>query len=272
MLQSTMNESMDIAFLLATMKPMNFLLSAVRHTVLSIINPLIENNCDIRLALVEFRPSDDSSVPIVHSFTRSIVTFKQWFTTSHGSVEQHTQDEAIAIHDVLQEALNLEWRITDNDRCHENIVFLITDGFPCRNLVNPTETQNDDCPCACDDLWTMSNQFVNRNLTLVIVGISPIADICDSLYGAIAKNTGGEYIPLTNANHVLFLSIQSIIKQGYTLSQSFRHIKQEEFEKNSSYHHSNIQKQDQSEIKHCQIMAQKGAWLLDHFYHVNSYR
>ncbi|CAF0831985.1 unnamed protein product [Rotaria sordida] len=252
------------------MKSINFLLSTIRHTISSIINPLIQNNCDIRLALVTFRSGNDSSVPIVHSFTRSVVTFTHWLVTNHESVGQHTQDGAIAIHDALREALNLDWRTTDNDRCHENIVFLITDGFPCQNLVNPTEIQNDDCSCACDDLWAISNEFVNRNLTLVIVGIGPIVGICDSLYGAIAKNTGGEYVPLTNASHVLFLSIQSIITQGYTLSQSFRHIKQEEFEKNSSYHHSIIQQQDQSEIKHCQIMAQKGAWLLDHFHHVNS--
>jgi hypothetical protein len=80
---------------------------------------------------------------------------------------------------------------------------------------------------------------------------------------------GGEYIPLTNANRILFLFIESIVTQGYTLSQAFRHIKQEEFEKNSSYRFSSIQKQEQPEIKHCQVMAQKGAWLLNHSYHVS---
>ena len=66
-----------------------------------------------------------------------------------------------------------------------------------------------------------------------------------------------------------FLALQSVITHGYTLSQSLRHIKQEEFEKNSSYHYSMIEKQDQSEIKHCQMMAQKGAWLLNQFHQVN---
>jgi hypothetical protein len=77
---------------------------------------------------------------------------------------------------------------------------------------------------------------------------------------------GGEYIPLTNASRILFWSIQSVITQGYTLSQALRHIKREEFEKNSAYNCSIIQKRDQSEIKHCQIMAQKGAWLLNDNY------
>ncbi len=64
----------------------------------------------------------------------------------------------------------------------------------------------------------------------------------------------------------MFWTIRSVITQGYTMSQSLRHINYEEFEKNSSYHHSNIQKRDQSKIKHCQIMAQKGIWLLNDYY------
>jgi hypothetical protein len=83
--------------------------------------------------------------------------------------------------------------------------------------------------------------------------------------------SGGEYVPLTNASHVLFSSIQAVITQGYTLSQSLRHIKQEEFGKDSPYHCSIVQKRDQSEIKHCRIMAQKGAWLLNGFRQVKDY-
>jgi hypothetical protein len=120
----------------------------------------------------------------------------------------------------------------------------------------------------------------------MIVGVGEIVSISDNLYGAIAKNTGkccfpiiilylsffcsgGEYIPVANADHILSLTLQSVITQEYTLSQSLRHIKQEEFEKNSSYRYSIINKEDQSEIKHCQMMAQKGAWLLNPFRQVN---
>ncbi len=67
----------------------------------------------------------------------------------------------------------------------------------------------------------------------------------------------------------MFWCIQSVITQGYTLSQSFHHIKREEFEKNSSYNYVILQKRDPSKIKHCQIMAQKGAWLLNHYHQTN---
>jgi len=67
---------------------------------------------------------------------------------------------------------------------------LVTHDLPCRFLVNPRPVQDDDGLCACDDLWTISNEFVKQNLTLVIVGVGQIVSICDNLYGAIAKNTG----------------------------------------------------------------------------------
>ncbi len=80
------------------------------------------------------------------------------------------------------------------------MVFLITDGLPCQFLINPTAIQDDDCLCACDDLWTISNQFVKQNLTLVIVGVGRFVSICDSLYGAIAKNTGRLFFSIANFN------------------------------------------------------------------------
>ncbi len=147
------------------------------------------------------------------------------------------------------------------------MVFLITDGLPCQLLINPTAADNEDSLCACDDLWAISNQFAKQNLTLVIIGVGRFVSICDNLYGAVAKNTGGEYIPLINASRVLFWCIQWVITQGYTLSQSLRHIKPEEFERNSSYHHSIVQKRDQLKIKHGQMMAQTGVWLLNHSDH-----
>ncbi len=69
----------------------------------------------------------------------------------------------------------------------------------------------------------------------------------------------------------MFWCIPSVITEEYTLSQSFRHINQEEFEKNSSYHYSIIQKQDQSKIQHCQMMTQKGPWVLNPYHQVNYY-
>ncbi|CAM4862623.1 unnamed protein product [Rotaria socialis] len=258
-----MSESMDIAFLLVTMSPMNSCPSDVADMISSIINPILENNCDTHLALVKYKSENDIRVPTVYPFTTSVSTFKNWFTTSDAPVQQHSHKGTIEILDSLRIALDLDWRTASDDRCHEKIVFLITDGLPCQKFVNPKIIENDDNLCACNDLWAMSDEFVKQNMTIVIIGFGSIVTICDDFYGSIATNTGGEYIPITNASNILCSSIQAILTQGDTLSQSLRHIKREEFEKNSSYHHSIMRNKDQSEMKHSQIMAQQGAWLLN---------
>jgi hypothetical protein len=60
-----MVESMDIAFLLVNISSMNLVFATVTHMISSILNPLIENNYDIRLALIKFISGDGDPVPIV---------------------------------------------------------------------------------------------------------------------------------------------------------------------------------------------------------------
>jgi hypothetical protein len=92
-----MIESIDIAFLLVNKSSMNFSHPTVTHMISSIINPLSENNYDVRLALIKSRSNDDSEEPIIYSFTRSVIRFTHWFRSGHAPVGQPTQDETIAI-------------------------------------------------------------------------------------------------------------------------------------------------------------------------------
>ena len=69
-------------------------------------------------------------------------------------------------------------------------MFLLTDSYPCEFLVDPHETGYHDGCCDCDDLWAISDRFVEQNLTLAVVGLGVLMEFCDSLYGAVAKNTG----------------------------------------------------------------------------------
>ncbi|UJR35307.1 hypothetical protein I4U23_028069 [Adineta vaga] len=275
---------MDIAFLLVDKSTTNLFNPTVTHLISSIINPLIEEDYNTHLALLNFKYENDSLIQRIYPFTNSIITFKEYLSAHQTSMEHgDVQNEAIAIckesfllstktshmnhlGDILRAALRLQWRTTQSECCHENIVFLITDNVPCRYLINSSNTHDNDDPCACDDLREISNAFVSKNLTLIIIGVGQLVTICDHLYSYIARNTGGEYIPLTNAAHVLQMVLQSVIRQGDTLLQSLRHIKQEEFEKNSTYRFSKTSKQNQSEVKHCQVMAQKGVWLLNPFH------
>ncbi|CAF0760707.1 unnamed protein product [Adineta steineri] len=255
-----MTESMDIAFVMADTSLRDPFFPNVKHMVLSIINPLLQQNYDIRFRLIKFNSGNGiPTISTVYPFTDSSEIFQQWLRTGDdGAIGANTQN--ITICDALREALNSEWRTGDSNRCHENVVFLVTDNVPCPYLLNTTDNRNYNRLCACDNLWTISNAFVKKNITLMVVGVGQITSICDSLYGSIAKNTGGEYIPLINAIHVLHLVLQSILIEGDTLLQALRHIKQEEFERNSSYCCSVIQIADSSSMKHRHIAA----WLPNH--------
>ena len=160
---------------------------------------------------------------------------------------------------------------------------MITGGPPCGLLVNSTETLDNGCPCANDDLWIMSDKLAEANLTLTIVGIEPNVIVCDDFYSALAKNTGnslflslrilfpidkiisgGEYIPLINASPILSSIIRSVIIEEDTLRQQFRHVKINDIEKNSLYRHQLNEKRAQSMMEHCRTMNDIRKWLIAH--------
>ncbi|CAF1123287.1 unnamed protein product [Adineta ricciae] len=276
-----MIDSLDIAFLLADKSTTNLFPSVVTHLISSIISPLIENDYDIRLALNTYKSTENSSIAITHPFTKSIHLFKDYLSMDKINARQENiqlkkmsicktlmffRMKILSINilgDILRSAFRFEWRPTSSDCFHENVVFLITDDVPCREFLNPSKAHDPDAPCACDQLEKISNDFLDGNFTLIVIGVGELVSICDSLYADTARNTGGEYIPLTNAARVLHTVVESVISQGYTVSQSLRHIKEEEYEKNSSFCCSRLSKRNQCEMKHCQVMAHKGVWLLN---------
>jgi hypothetical protein len=67
---------------------------------------------------------------------------------------------------------------------------MVTGGPPCGLLSYSKEIQTNDCPCSSDDLWKISAELNEENLTLAIVGIEPSVIVCDDFYSALAKNTG----------------------------------------------------------------------------------
>lgn len=257
-----MDTTLDIAICLDCTSSVAPNFCQIRDRISKIIEPIVHFNADTRLALIEFRSRDDVMVTVIHPFTHSINTFQKWL--SNTQAEGGSQDGTRAIGDALREALKLEWRSNMNSQWHEKLIIMITGGPPCGLLENPSGDGTNDCPCSSDDLWTISDELNNENLTLAIVGIEPSVIVCDDFYGALAKNTGGEYIPLVNASQVLSSVIQSVIKEEDTFTQRFRHVEMNEIEKNSLYRHSFVDKRAQSMIEHCRTMAEIRKWLSDH--------
>lgn len=87
---SPMIESMDIAFLLGNIASTDPLFATVRYMISSVINPLIDNNYDVRLASIKSRYDDDS-------FTSSLAKFEHWFDNDHAPVARYTQGESLPI-------------------------------------------------------------------------------------------------------------------------------------------------------------------------------
>ena len=68
----------------------------------------------------------------------------------------------------------------DNQEFHEKVVILFVGGSP-NGLFTPLDGA---------DPWVMSNEFLNQDITLVVVGVGESIAECDDFYCALAKNTG----------------------------------------------------------------------------------
>jgi hypothetical protein len=92
-----MIDSMDIAFLLVNTSPVNLLFPIVTQMISSVVNPLIENNYDVHLALIKLKSDDGVGETTVQSFTKSLAKFKHWLHSSRAAVGRHTKGGTTAI-------------------------------------------------------------------------------------------------------------------------------------------------------------------------------
>jgi len=86
---------MDIAICLDCTSSVASSLCQIRGRISAIIEPIIYNKNDIRLALIEFRSHDDSWVTFIHPFTYSTSLFQNWLNNTQA--EGGSQDGTRAI-------------------------------------------------------------------------------------------------------------------------------------------------------------------------------
>jgi hypothetical protein len=75
---------------------------------------------------------------------------------------------------------------------------------------------------------------------------------------------GGEYIPLINAHRVLSFVIETAILEEDTISQVFRHIDIDDIQRDSLYHHKNIEKRARFMMENCRTMSDIRKWLYNY--------
>ncbi|CAF0723027.1 unnamed protein product [Rotaria sordida] len=255
-----MTTTMDIVVCLDCSSSMTSYFNHIRLDILSIVNELlIEHQSDVRIALIEFQSHTDYWITNIHPFTSSMNLFQEWMNAAR--TEGKNSNECKAIVDALDTSLTLDWRSNTNfNQYHEKLVILITDGPPCNFL-------NDECSFNSKDLWKISDEFEKQDITLVIIGIEPSIVVCDDFYCALANKTGGAYLPLINALHVLSSVIPRAILEEETLTQLFRRADIHfDIEYNSLYCYSYVEKRVRFMIEYCHTMTDIRKWLFTYRY------
>jgi hypothetical protein len=86
---------MDIAICLDCTSSIAPSFCEVRDRISAIVEPVLHNQQDIRLALIEFRSRDDSWITVIHPFTHSASTFQFWL--NNAQAKGGSQDGSRAI-------------------------------------------------------------------------------------------------------------------------------------------------------------------------------
>lgn len=187
---------LDLAFAMDCTGSMGSYISEARENIVNIVNDVVQReNCEVRLALVEYRdhpPEDVTFITKKHDFTDSVDTMKSWLNECRADGGGDTPE---AVADALNDVLNLSWREEATKMC----VF-ITDAPP-HGLAN--EDCQDSFPEGCPDgldPMNITKDLAAKGVSLYIVGCEPSVSDYKDFYLALATITGGQYIPLKDAN------------------------------------------------------------------------
>lgn len=164
------------------------------------------------MALVEYRdhvPEENTFVTRKHDFTSSVGEMKHWLEEAD-AIGGGDIPEAVA--DALYDGLNLNWRNDSTKICvlisdgmllryFFNIIFQLSRFFkaPPHGLSNSGDSFGEGCPAGHDPIEIV-REMAKNNITLYSVGCEPAITPYKDFFMTIAYITGGQYIPLRNAN------------------------------------------------------------------------
>ncbi|CAF0980232.1 unnamed protein product [Rotaria sordida] len=243
----------DVVFCIDYTSSIMSYFNQIRTMILAICTMALTNQNGVRISIIKFQSHGDDWATRVYGFTQDLNAINQMLTNENPDGVSPDGYEAVEFNtifdisgDALREALNVQWRLNNNNDLifNEKLVILITDGAP-NGLFTPLNGA---------DPWIISNEFHRENITLVVVGVAESINECDDFYCALAQNTGGEYIPLVNAEDILQNVIQGVINEETTFHQCFRHVMMEEIEENSSFKYSYMKDRVIGMINECRTM------------------
>lgn len=184
---------LDLAFAMDCTASMDPYIIEARDNIIQIVNEIVESeNCDVRLALVEYRdhpPADDSFITKKHDFTDSAGTMKAWLRECSAA---GGGDIPEAVADALNELVSLSWRKEATKIC----VF-ITDAPP-HGLGAYRDKFPEGCPIGLDPM-EISRKLAAKGISVYVAGCEPSILAYKDFYLAVAHITGGQYVPLEEA-------------------------------------------------------------------------
>jgi len=185
---------LDLAFVMDVTGSMGSYIHAAQQSIRTIVEDIVSaEKSDIHLALVEYRdhpPQDNTFVTRTNDFTDSVKTMKGWLDQSSAA---GGGDGPEAVADGLHDVLKLNWREEATKIC-----VLIADAPP-HGLMGRGDGFPNGCPAGLDPV-VIINQMAEKNITVYSVGCEPAINQCRDFFMALAHITGGQYVPLTNAN------------------------------------------------------------------------
>ncbi|CAF1078094.1 unnamed protein product [Rotaria sordida] len=198
------NSNLDLAFAMDCTSSMGSYITSAKNNIRVIIDEITAKEMiTIRLALIEYRdhpPQDSTFVTRVHSFTNTVMEMKGWLEqcSAHGG-----GDGPEAVADALHDALNLSWRSDAAKIC-----ILISDAPP-HGLVRAGDGFPDGCPAGHDPL-NIVRKMAEKNITLYTVGVEPPIVPYRDFFMTIAHITGGQYVPMVDANRLAQMIIGGV--------------------------------------------------------------
>lgn len=185
---------LDLAFVMDCTGSMGSYIASATNSIRQIVEDIVAlEKSDIKLALVEYRdhpPQDETFVTRVHDFTESVKETKKWLENCSA---EGGGDAPEAVADGLHEALKLGWRENSTKIC-----VLISDAPP-HGLGGSGDSFPNGCPNGIDPLDVV-RKMAQKGITLYSVGCEPAIVPYKEFFTAIAYTTGGQYVPLRNAN------------------------------------------------------------------------
>ncbi|CAF3282644.1 unnamed protein product [Rotaria sp. Silwood2] len=184
---------LDLAFAMDCTGSMASYIESAKNNIRAIVEEIVRSEkSDIRLALVEYRdhpPQDRTFVTRVHNFTNSVNEMESWLNECRAD---GGGDAPEAVADALHEVLNLSWRPEATRIC-----ILISDAPP--HGLDPTgDSFPNGCPAGYDPL-RLARDMGEHRITLYAVGVEPPIVRYRDFFMTIAYITGGQYVPMVNA-------------------------------------------------------------------------